>query len=455
MIIHHYLSHSPSLSSIACVSGNNMIQKRQDKYCFLKRNMENIFFQEEEKENFLNYFCKIQKHYFAFSRLLNTWKYKRAKLMVSDDLYLNPLDATGKNIFIIVQNQKKYLFSIANLINMVNSALSHTCHFFASPLILKNPYNNGVFNKSNLYNLYFAIKQSTFIMPALFHYYFLVNFNITRFREQYEGVIREISIENYVKNTDHNVLYNHVFNMIKEHKPQIFIDSDFPKEDLVNIMRPYLRLYYFSIYSLDEYKKINAFSELNKKLRKFHKYNNKFGRKIIKRACNANLKIVYETTFNQRHIDYYKPISTEDFMKTHEKSPENDSGNSSDEDSEFDTTSEFQGPSNNVYRIVLFENNTTIQLPMEEPTSDDESDSDTILDGIEIQRERIEFDDDEIEYRQLARNILSADDNQNPIAQPSNNYIIETDESDSESECDEMVIISESESEMDISDIDE
>jgi hypothetical protein len=92
---------------------------------------------------------------------------------------------------------------------------------------------------------------------------------------------------------------------------------------------------------------------------------------------------------------------------------------------------------------------------MEQPTSDDESDSDTILDGIEIQRERIEFDDDEIEYRQLMRNILSADDNQNPIAQPSNNYIIETDESDSESECDEMVIISESESEMDISDIDE
>lgn len=337
MIVHNYMSNSPS-ASFCCnstpVESCASIQPRRNKYNFLKRNVENIFIQPEEKEQFLDYFCKIQKHYFAFLRLLNIWKYKHAHVTVSDDLYLNPLDANGKNIFVIVQNKKKYLFSIANLINMVNNALSHTCHFFASPLVLKNPYNNGVFNKSNLYNLYFAIKQSTFIMPVLFHYYFLVDFNISRFREQYEGVIRDISIENYVKNTDYNVLYNHVLNMIKEHKHRIIIHPDFPKESLVNIMRPYLRLYYVSMYSLDEYKKLNAFSELHKKLHKFYKYNPRFGRKTKKSVCNANFKISYRTDFNDRHINYYKPILTEEFMKTHEECVENDSGNSSDEESE-------------------------------------------------------------------------------------------------------------------------
>lgn len=310
-------------------------------------------------------------------------------------------------------------------------------------------------------------------MPALFHYYFLVNFDISRFREQYEGIIREVSIENYVKNTDYNVLYNHVFTMIQEHKRRIFIDPDFPKEDLVNIMRPYLLLYYVSMYSLDEYKKLNAFSELHKKLHKFYKYNPKFGRKIKKSVCNPNFKISYKTTFNDRHIDYYKPVSTEDFMKTHEQCVDNDSGNSSDEEPEVALNSEFNTGSNNtyhhneIYRILLFENNTNVQLPStlppvtNESSSDDESDSDSIPDIIERRRERDQFniDEEEAEYQQIMRNILLADENQIPAEQPSNNYIIETEESDTESESDEMVIISESESEsdmdMDVSDDDD
>jgi len=472
MIVHYYLSKSSSipfrcnLIANANANANKNVHERQDKYNFLKRNVENVFFQQAEKDQFLDYFCKIQKHYFAFSRLLNAWKYKRAQVTVSDDLYLNPLDATGKNIFIVVQNQKKYLFSIANLINMVNNALSHTCHFFASPLILKNPYNNGVFNKSNLYNLYFAIKQSTFIMPALFHCYFLVNFDISRFREQYEGIIREVSIENYVKNTDYNVLYNHVFTMMQEHKGRIFIDPDFPKEDLVNIMRPYLRLYYVSMYSLDEYKKLNAFSELHKKLHKFYKYNPKFGRKIKKSVCNSNFKISYKTMFNDHHIDYYKPLSTEDFMKTHQECVDNDSGNSSDEEPEVALNSEFNTgsnntDSNNIYHMLLFENNTNVQSPSalnhnvsnDESASDSDSDADSISDIIERRRDRYQFnidDEETTEYQQIIRNILLADENQLPAEQPSNNYIIETEESDTESESDEMVvIISESESDMD------
>lgn len=481
MIVHHYIANQTANSPFRSVypKTNERTCQITNKYNFLKRNIENIFFQQEDKDHFLDYFCKIQKHYFAFSRLLNAWKYKRAQVAVSDDLYLNPLDANGKNIFVIVQNRKKYLFSIANLINMANSALSNTCHFFASPLILKNPYNNGVFNKSDLYNLYFSIKQSTFIMPGLFHYYFLANFNITRFREQHEGVIREISIENYIKNTDYNALYDKVFTMLKEHKPRLAIHADFPKEDLVNIMRPYLRLYYISLYSLDEYKKLTAFSELHKKLHKFYRYNPKFGRKIIKRVCNSNFKFTNQIVYDNKHVNYYKSVSTDEFMKNHEELSDSSS------DDEYDATanSESNAIPNNTYdhsgeafRVLLFQamvNTNITNVGTANAAATDDADGGTVYDSDTSSDEssdessdfeyirrphggEIAIDDDETEYQQILTNMMLSDENQEPITQQYTNQIMDTEESESES--DEIVIQEESDNDTDIdldSDMDE
>jgi len=313
-------------------------------------------------------------------------------------------------------------------------------------------------------------------MPTLFHYYFLANFNITRFREQHEGVIREISIENYVKNTDYNALYDKVFNMLKEHKPRLAIHPDFPKEELVNIMRPYLRLYYVSLYSLDEYKKLTAFSELHKKLHKFYRYNPKFGRKTIKRVCNSNFKFSNEIVYNNKHINYYKQVSTEEFMKTHEECNDYDSENSSEDEYEATAMSESNTISNSIYdrtgesfRVLLFQAivNTNADATNTEAanninSADDgetayDSESDTSSDessGFEYIRrprgEEIAIDDDETEYQQMLTNMMLADENQQPITQQYTNRIMETEESDSESETDEIVIQEESDEESDM-----
>jgi hypothetical protein len=434
--------------------------------------MENSFFQPEDKAQFLDCFCKIQKHYFGFMRLLNMWKYKRTQLAVSDDLYLNPLETNGKNIFVLVQNRKKYLFSIANLINMTNAALSNASHFFASPLVLKNPYNNMVFKKSDLYNLYFAIKNSTFIMPVLFQYYFLVNFDIHKFRSQYEGIIRDISIDNYVKNTDCCVLYDKVFDMLKEHKTRFSIDDDFPKETLVNIMRPYLKLYYFSVYSMDEYKKLNAFSDLHTRLHKFYRFNPKFGRKTVKRECNVNFKFIKKITYNDDHPNTEKVVCIEEFMTNHD---EHDDYYETHEDDEEETVVESTPAASN--HVLIYPDNYQLNSSIEmlflqsddatqsmEINDDNESyksdsDSDTDSDFQYIRRNRATIEsDDEPEYQELTRNMLSADENQQPITQTIANEIILTEESESESESDDIVIQgydSESESDFCTSDIDE
>lgn len=423
------------MNTYKCFENKNTVKTR--KLDFLKRNMENIFFTEEDRNTFLDYFSKIQKHYFAFIRLCTIWKYKRSRITVSDDLYLNPIDVNGKNVFVVIQHKKKYLFSIANLINMINTSLSNTCHFFSSPLILKNPYSNIIFNKADLYNLYFAIKQSSFIMPILFHYYFLTDFNITKFRDQYEGIIREISIKNYIKNSDHETLYNAVINMLKSHKHRININPEFPKEELVDIMRPYLQLYYVSMYSLDEYKKLNAFSELHRKLNKFYKYNPKFGRKIVKRECSADFKFITKIVFNNKHINYNNNISIDEFMKNHEKCVRSNDGESSDDD---DDERNNISDNEDMYRILLFQNISETVPAQRQPENTSSNNYEVgYMDIVPYDNpgysQRYSILDEDTIYREIIEDIISDD---NSEQEESNEFL--QDDSNSESDSDEIII---------------
>jgi hypothetical protein len=454
MIIHHGILKTNTAQYFQSM---NYVKMR--KFDFLQRNLRNIFFTDEDREKLMQYFSKIQRHYFALMRFHNIWKYKRARITVSDDLYLNPIDADGKNIFVLVQNKKKYLFSLANLINMVNSSLSNTCHFFSSPVILKNPYSNILFNKADLYNLYFAIKKSSFIMPVLFHYYFLTNFNITKFRDMHEGVIREISINNHIHNSDYNTLYNSVINMLKEHKPRIYLDPEFPKEEVVNIMRPYLHLYYISMYSLDEHKKLTCFSELTRKLHKFYKHNPKFGRKIVKKELDSRFKYTTKIEFNKDCVNFNKPISVEEFMKNHEKCLRNNEY-SSDEESEEEE--QLNSGTESAFRFLFFQNiradTRPIQTQVEESRDDDSSSMDIVPydNGGYSQRYSV-FDEDTI-YREIIEDIISDD----PIADEpgSGEPIVDEDanlhypdmSSQSDTESDEIIINSDSDSEYDSND---
>jgi hypothetical protein len=68
--------------------------------------------------------------------------------------------------------------------------------------------------------------------------------------------------------------------MFDEYKLLRFkIHPEFPKDILFKIMKPYLELYYISLYSMNEYNKNRASNLLRKKLREFTKFNPSFGRK--------------------------------------------------------------------------------------------------------------------------------------------------------------------------------
>ena len=177
------------------------------KFKYFLNEITNIFLTEKQKQDFINIFCKIQKTYFALSRFAYLYKYKKAKIVVDFDLGLNPIDINNKNSICLFQEKNKYYFRINDLINIIDSALSNSPNFFSEPLIIKNPYNNIPFNKSTLYNIYFNIISKTSIVPELIHKFFLSNFDIDKFEKEYEYLIREYSIQKYVKNSSFDTLY--------------------------------------------------------------------------------------------------------------------------------------------------------------------------------------------------------------------------------------------------------
>jgi len=292
------------------------------KFKYFLDEINNIFLTEEQKEDFISIFCKIQKTYFALSRFAYMYKYNKAKVVVDFDLCLNPIDINNKNSICLFQAKNNYYFRINDLINIIDNALSNSPNFFSDPLITKNPYNNIPFNKSTLYNIYFNIISKTSIVPELIHKFFLSNFDLDNFEKKYEHLIREHAIQKYVKNANIDILHNSILIMIESYNSNmsnIKIHKDFPKKQLVDTMKPYLTLYLSYKYSLITTEKINSKNILYKKLRDFYNFNPFFGRKEIKIQTffSKNGKKKYKNiyTYNDKHINFYKEDSN--FLTSH------------------------------------------------------------------------------------------------------------------------------------------
>jgi len=264
----------------------------------LDRVLRNIFYTDAQKEEILNTFAKVQRTYNAFSRFAFLYKMKKAKMQITTDLGLNPIDACKSNVIQIYQNKSNYLFIIQDLVNIIETCLSNSTNFFSDPLPIKNPYNNVCFSIAILHHIYFFIKQRNYIMPQLFHLYFLENFNLKKFSLNNESTIREVAIKNYVFNTPPSFLYVASMCILRDndYTKRFKINEDFPKDKLVNIMRPYLYLDYVSNMSLNMDKRHECAILLHQQLQLFYSFNPQFGRKQI----NAKTHV---TTFNDKHID--------------------------------------------------------------------------------------------------------------------------------------------------------
>jgi hypothetical protein len=288
-----------------------------------------MFFSEKFKDRFLTLFCAIKKVYNAFSRLAYLYKYKKSPTKITTDMYLTPIEETQKNVICIYddRNSCKYLFTISDLMQIMKKSLIHSPNFFSDPVECKNPYTNIPFNKSTLYNIYFFIKTTNYIMPDVIHNFFMDNFDIEQFVENNQFMLREYSIKDHVNNLQPDSCYSHVQAMFQSYKKNCHIHPEFPRKKLLEIMRPYLYYYFVSNYSLCYEKKQEYSYQLRKKLTLFFNHNPNFGKKFLKLQIYAvdgsgtnpftSKKSLHRIPFfDDRHISFYESDS-KSFMKSH------------------------------------------------------------------------------------------------------------------------------------------
>jgi hypothetical protein len=365
------------------------------KYYFFDETIQNKFVSKEMREEFIELFCKIQKIYRSFSKLAYLYKYKKANTVIEYDLCLNKIKENEKNVFVLLQNDNKYLFNICDLIKIIHNSIANTNNFFNNPLTIKNPYNNLIINKSTLYNIYFFVRQKTLLNPDLLFYFFKSNFDINIFTQDYKVLIRNYAINNYIRNSPLENLYEDVnkmldcfnFNSIAQNK-KINIHENFPKDKLVEIMIPYLKLYYLSEFSFihisgrNKYKKI-----LRSKLNKFQKFNPKFGRKIYEfyniLQNNRTIKKI-KGVFNYNYKKFNdKNKEKKNFMNSHDSNFYRDSEN----ESENESDTEIENDDDELTVVQSLENrfiniNNNLYLINEYTEEDSESDSEEDVDQL-------------------------------------------------------------------------
>jgi hypothetical protein len=269
-----------------------------------------VFLNDAQKQDFLIFFCKLQRTYYGFSRFLRIYKFRKAEIAVSIDLFLNPLDPKNKRTCIFFIYKSIYYFDISDIWKLLDTGWTNHSHFEFDLYMPKNPYTNIPFTKTELYHYYFHRKMSGFSIPKLLEYMFQANFDFTIFEMKYESYISKCMIQNTVFRSYSKGLYDNIYAMIDEHVYTKLwkIDPDFPRERLAKIMRPYVYLYYLLNYGkISDTQYVYYSSLLHNSLYLFWKFNPQFGMKQLSFStdlkCMNPIQIV---SFCDKHL----PIQT-------------------------------------------------------------------------------------------------------------------------------------------------
>lgn len=294
---------------------NNLLLKNDLCYSIklseLYDELKNPFLNPISNSKKLYHFYKIQKNYFSLLKFIYICKNKILIPTNKEDLLGNELNKHDS--FNHIENNKLYLFSYSDILNLfINNICYCDNYFFSYPKHICNPYTQGRFTTTNLYNMYFFIKKNCIlyskihIIDSFFHH----NFNLIDFSKNNESLITKQNIKRFVINEPNAVLYPFIKELIKysnsvilnKTKYCIHIDEEFPKKLLCDIFRPYLYNFLNNKYTCDNVFRYFCFSKLNQQIIRFAKNSHTFGRRIFKRNCPKESKIRFIT----KHIDFYK-----------------------------------------------------------------------------------------------------------------------------------------------------
>ena len=312
------------ISSMAYFYNEPIEKQISRKHLLIGQAVTNMFISNEVKAKLSDIFQKTQRTYLAFSRFANIVRHKINKEKIDFDLRMEPIDLRSKYSISLMHNGAKYYFVLTDLVNIIQTAITNSDDMFENPLFPKNPYNNLLFTKTQLYNIYFRIKNAFLNIPEWIQLFYNSGFDLDVFKVENEQKLREKYIKNYVNNGSIIVLNEEINSMISFYKRifrRININEDFPKKDLVDVFRPYLFLYIMSIDGIEgiEKKQLSGII-LKKKLTEFVSFNENFGRKIV---SNQDCRRIVRFNMNHPHFTFKDACESFDKKKIFKLSSRN------------------------------------------------------------------------------------------------------------------------------------
>ena len=275
----------------------------------------NMFVNDTNTDTILYLYMHVTRYIGLLTRMISRWKHRRMSVHNDSDLLLIPVSSYSPHILTtIIDKGEKYVFKIPDLLNMVFSALTNSeDRWYAAPTKIKNPYTGLPFSLGNIYNIFLAVHESTFRMPALFSIFIDIGCNLTVFGMNYECLLREIMIENNVRNLSKPELSTEIRYMLSnttaysplERDDEIIvrIHEAFPSDIMISVFKPYLTPYYTHKYSLNPFIRHKSEETLVKKLIVFRKDNPMFGRRLVSSTTRFSSNR-FITTRN-RHFNEY------------------------------------------------------------------------------------------------------------------------------------------------------
>jgi len=270
----------------------------------------NPFLERPAVAEFVATFYAAQKTYWILNRLVHRYKYKKTAAHIQTDLYLNPISVDDRNTIAILQDGTKYLFTVADILRIINTAITNSYFLEQAIQLAKNPYTNVPFSKADLYHFYFFVSSRYVRVPELFYQFFRCDFCIHRFGIQNHQLLQDTYYENLRSNCSQQYLVSQSRNMFRKYNgvvsvsnnTRIIVDIDVPVETLIDIMMPYLKLFLKTIHHFNANVRYSSNRELEYRLRAFYSFNPIFGRKTI----NVSNPKKSRVDFNMRHVRFDK-----------------------------------------------------------------------------------------------------------------------------------------------------
>ena len=179
----------------------------------------NLFIEEAKREQLMEIFFKANLYKYRLKRFVQYYIWRRAEYIdIKKDMYGNLLSTFQDNQKItILKGKKKYIFRLTDLLTIWFNSLTNSRYFFCTPIPFCNPYTGVRFSKHNLYNIYFALHNSTYHIPSLVTNFFRAEFDIEQFKMCNYPRLQDFAIKDYYKNASEEEKYDDIIQMLGAH----------------------------------------------------------------------------------------------------------------------------------------------------------------------------------------------------------------------------------------------